>query len=112
VIYDDNAEQPRNAAQLRFEATSEFIEWVGAPRDRTARARILVRIDKMAMGNFGVVEPVGEAIVEAKIDHGPGYRLYYKQQGLKTYLLLIGGNKSSQSRDIKRAKQLAKDYCI
>ncbi|MDR0836682.1 MAG: type II toxin-antitoxin system RelE/ParE family toxin [Propionibacteriaceae bacterium] len=112
MIYSDGEGQPGDEAGLKFEATAEFVHWVDGLRDRHARARVLVQIDKMTMGNLGVVEPVGEGISEAKIDYGPGYRLYYKQKGLKMYLLLSGGNKSSQSRDIRRAKQLARSYGI
>ena len=78
-------------------------------RDVRARARILVRIERLAEGNPGDVRPVGEGVSEMRIDYGPGYRVYYKKQGSKLVILLAGGDKRSQSRDIKNALNLAKN---
>ena len=78
-------------------------------RDVSARARILVRIERLAEGNPGDVRPVGESVSEMRIDYRPGYRVYYKKQGSKLVILLAGGDKRSQSRDIKNALNFAKN---
>ncbi len=78
-------------------------------RDMRARARIAVRIDRLALGNPGDVKPVGEGVSELRIPYGPGYRLYYVQKGDELVILLCGGNKGSQRRDIAAAKALAKE---
>jgi len=72
--------------------------------------RIQVRIDRMADGNFGDVKAIGEGISEARIDYGPGYRVYFMQQGRQLVILLCGGDKSSQSRDIKQARLIAESW--
>ncbi|MHC2103395.1 type II toxin-antitoxin system RelE/ParE family toxin [Methylobacterium sp.] len=77
-------------------------------RDHRAKARIVARIRAAGFGNFGDVKPVGEGVFEMRISYGPGYRLYYVRRGEVTYLLLNGGDKSSQDRDIQKAKALAK----
>ena len=77
--------------------------------DSRARARILVRIERLAAGNPGDVMPIGEGISELRIDYGPGYRVYYKQWGHKVVILLAGGDKHTQARDIKTALRLAKN---
>ena len=78
-------------------------------RDIRARARVLARIERLAAGNPGDAEPVGKGISELRINYGPGYRVYYKQQGRELVILLAGGDKSSQSRDIKTALRLARN---
>lgn len=75
-----------------------------------ARARVDIRIRSLSLGNLGTVEPVGEGVSELKIDHGPGYRVYFFQHGGHYVLLLVGGDKSTQTRDIKKAKELARKY--
>ena len=95
---------------LDVRETDEFSEWLGALRDKRARARILVRIARLASGNPGDVAPVGDGISELRIDSGPGYRVYYVQRGTRYILLLAGGDKSSQAKDIARAKRLAGEY--
>ena len=75
-----------------------------------ARVRVDIRIRRLSLGNLGTVEPVGEGISELKIDHGPGYRVYFVQRGGCYVLLLAGGDKSTQARDIKKAKELARNY--
>ena len=80
-----------------------------ALRDRTAAARVQVRIDRLALGLKGDIKPVGEGVSELRIDHGPGYRVYIAQKGAILIILLCGGDKQSQSRDIKRAIALAKE---
>ncbi len=89
--------------------TDVFAKWLDGLRDVRARARILVRIERLATGNPGDVRPVGEGISELRIDYGAGYRVYYKRHGRKVLILLAGGDKSSQSRDIKKAQRLARD---
>ncbi len=72
--------------------------------------RILARVERMTEGNFGDSEPVGEGISEARIHYGPGYRVYYIQRGDQLIVLLCGGDKSTQERDIKKAKEIAKEW--
>ncbi len=95
---------------LEVRETDVFSEWLSALRDSRARAKILVRIDRLANGNPGDVSPVGEGVSELRIDYGPGYRLYYVQRGTRYILLLAGGDKSKQDRDIAEAKRLAVEY--
>lgn len=78
-------------------------------RDHRARARIAARIDRLALGNPGDVEPVGEGVSELRIHHGPGYRVYFVRRGSVLIVLLCGGDKSTQTKDIKIAKALAAD---
>jgi len=77
--------------------------------DIRARARILARVERLAAGNPGDVKPVGEGVSELKIDYGPGYRIYFKKQGQELIILLAGGDKSSQAKDIKLALGLARN---
>ena len=88
--------------------TAEFDTWLRGLRDRTARARILVRIDRLALGNPGDVRPVGEGVSELRISYGPGYRVYFAQRGEMLVILLCGGDKSTQDRDMARALALAR----
>lgn len=87
-----------------------FFQWLSSLRDRNARVRIQARIDRMATGNLGDVSPIGEGLSEARIFYGPGYRLYFKQQGKVVIVLLCGGDKSTQSRDIEQAKEIAQEW--
>lgn len=91
-----------------FQRTEEFDDWLVGLKDRIAKARILYRIDAATLGNFGECEPVGEGVSEMKINVGPGYRVYYTRVGTVVYMLLAGGDKSSQKRDIKLAIKLAR----
>jgi putative addiction module killer protein len=77
-------------------------------RDRQARARIQVRIDRLSLGNPGDVRPVGEGVSELRIDYGPGYRIYFVQRGIEIVVLLAGGDKRTQARDIRTALDLAR----
>ena len=79
-------------------------------RDNKARYRILVRIRRLSLGNFGDVKPVGDGISELRIDYGPGYRVYLQRHGSLLVLLLAGGSKKTQSTDIAKAKKLAKEW--
>lgn len=83
--------------------TETFSKWIDGLQDIRARAHILVRIERLAAGNPGDVKPVGEGVSEMRIDYGPGYRVYFKKIGKQVVILLAGGNKSSQSKDIKTA---------
>lgn len=87
-----------------------FRNWLAGLRDRRAVMRIRARIDHLAQGLAGDSEPVGEGISEARIHYGPGYRLYYLRRGPVLIVMLAGGDKSSQDRDIKAAKRIAKDW--
>lgn len=87
--------------------TSEFDAWLSDLKDRQAAARIVARIDRLALGNAGDVKPVGSGVSEMRVDYGPGYRVYYSQRGSLVVLLLCGGDKRTQDADIKQAKKLA-----
>jgi len=89
--------------------TEEFTNWLDGLRDVQARARILVRIERLAAGNPGDAKAVGGGVSELRIHHGPGYRVYYKQRGRELVILLAGGDKESQSRDITTALRLARN---
>ncbi len=88
--------------------TEVFDDWFAALRDMRAKVRIQARIDRAELGNFGDCEPVGEGVSELRIHHGPGYRVYFVQRGLEVVILLAGGDKSSQAKDIKLARELAR----
>lgn len=83
---------------------SPYAEWLASLRDKQTRARIIMQVDRMELGLFGDSAPIGEGLSELKIHYGPGYRVYYGKDTQNAYLLLCGGDKSTQSRDIKRAK--------
>lgn len=89
--------------------TEIFAKWLDNLRDIQAKARVLVRIERLASGNAGDVKPVGEGVAEMRINYGPGYRVYFIQRGSELIVLLAGGDKSSQSRDIKAAIRLAQN---
>jgi putative addiction module killer protein len=95
---------------VQVRRTEEFASWLHGLRDKQGRAKILARIDRLKEGNPGKTRSVGAGVVEMKIDFGPGYRVYYIQQGELLILLLCGGNKSTQANDIKRAKVLAAEW--
>jgi len=89
--------------------TETFAKWVDGLRDIRARARVQVRIERLAQGHAGDTKPVGEGVSELRIDYGPGYRVYFKKQGHVVIILLAGGSKKSQSKDIKIALRIAKN---
>lgn len=89
--------------------TNVFATWLDGLRDLRARARVQVRIERLAGGNPGDVEPVGEGVSELRIHYGPGYRVYFKKQGDELVILLAGGVKATQSSDIKTALRLARE---
>ena len=95
---------------MRVKKTDEYRDWLDRLRDQAGRARILVRVDRLIHGNPGDHRNLQGGVSELKIDFGPGYRVYYTQRGEQLLLLLIGGDKSSQAKDIAKAQQLAKHF--
>ena len=89
---------------------SHYGEWLSSLRDARAKAKIIIAVDRMELGNLGDSEPVGEGVSELRIHYGPGYRVYYARDGKTIFLLLCGGDKSTQSKDIKQAKKLWRDH--
>ncbi|MCC6889133.1 MAG: type II toxin-antitoxin system RelE/ParE family toxin [Hyphomicrobiales bacterium] len=89
--------------------TATFREWHRNLRDRRAAARIASRIERLEIDHVGDVKSVGDGVSELRVDHGPGYRIYFARRGPTVYVLLCGGDKSTQARDIKAAKLLAKE---
>ena len=102
------------AIELRYYQTptgeQPFVDWLRDLKDRQARARIEARIARVAVGSFGDTEPVGEGVLELRIDWGPGYRAYFARLGQVVVLLLCGGDKRTQQKDIDRAKEYFADY--
>ena len=92
---------------IEVRQTEAFMAWLVGLRDRQARARILARIRRLAAGNPGDVKPVGSGVSEMRISYGPGYRLYFVSRGNTVVILLCGGDKRSQDRDIAQAIELA-----
>lgn len=95
---------------IRVEKTIEFAQWLDGLGDVAGRARILVRVERLIAGNPGQHRNLAGGVSELEIDFGPGYRVYDSQRGSVLLLLLIGGDKSSQSRDVERAIDLATNY--
>lgn len=93
---------------LEIRQTEIYAEWFASLRDRQARARIDVRIRRLSLGNPGDVRPVGEGVSELRIDYGPGYRIYFVQRGQQVVILLAGGDKRTQAKDIETAVALAR----
>ncbi len=89
--------------------TKIYSRWFAALRDRKARARIQTRLDRLQLGLLGDVKPVGEGVSELRIDYGPGYRVFFVQRGQELVILLAGGDKSTQEKDIKIALDLARN---
>ena len=94
---------------LEVRRTEIYAKWLDGLKDVRARARVLVRVERLAAGNPGDVKPVGEGVSEMRIDYGPGYRVYFKRRGRTVVVLLAGGDKRTQSTDIETALQLARD---
>ena len=93
-------------AFVRVEKTDEYATWIDSLKEPVGRARILVRVERLIAGNPGLHRALGQGISELKIDVGPGYRVYYSQRGARLILLLVGGDKSSQQKDIQRALKI------
>lgn len=95
---------------MRVEETESYREWVNSLKDRVGRARVQVRVDRLAHGNPGKHRDLTDGVSELKIDIGPGYRVYYAHWGNRLLLLLAGGDKSTQQKDIEMAISLAKNF--
>ena len=94
---------------VEIRQTDEYARWFEKLRDRQARARILARVRRLSLGNPGDALPVGEGVSELRIGYGPGYRIYFKRHGQTVVILLAGGDKRTQQRDIEKAKALARN---
>lgn len=94
---------------FEIQKTTTFDRWLRGLKDRRAVARINARVRRVSAGNLGDVEPVGDGVSELRIFYGPGYRLYFIRQGRAIIVLLCGGDKSTQARDIEQAKALARE---
>ena len=95
---------------MRVEKTDEYRDWIDGLKDGVGRARILVRVDRLIDGNPGQHRDLTDGVSELKVDVGPGYRVYYTQRGERLLLLLVGGDKSTQQKDIAIAIRLAKSF--
>ena len=94
---------------IQIQQTETYAKWFDGLRDRITRARIDIRIRRLSLGNAGDAKPVGDGVSELRVDHGPGYRVYFIQRGEVVIVLLAGGDKSTQDKDIRAAIALAKD---
>jgi len=94
---------------IEIRKTTVFARWMEGLRDLRARARVQVRIERLAAGNAGDVKPVGEGVSELRVDYGPGYRVYFTKRGLTVVILLVGGDKRTQAADIRTALRLARN---
>lgn len=94
---------------VQFRRTPQFDKWLRTLRDRLARSRIVDRLDRLAFGHVGDAKSVGDGVFELRLAFGPGYRIYYMWKGDRLILLLLGGDKGSQARDVAQAKILAKE---
>jgi putative addiction module killer protein len=90
--------------------TEDFRTWLAGLKDAQAKARIALRVQRLAFGHMGDVKPVGAGVSELRVDHGPGYRVYIAQRGAILVVLLCGGTKARQQADIERAKRLAQEW--
>ena len=95
---------------MRVEKTDEYAGWIDTLKDQAGRARILMRVERLIGGNPGQHRNLTGGVSELKVDFGPGYRVYYSLRGERLLLLLVGGDKSSQSKDIELALRLAKNF--
>jgi putative addiction module killer protein len=93
---------------LDIRQTGVFTAWLRGLRDKQSKARVIVRIDRLSLGLPGDVKPVGEGVSELRIDYGPGYRVYFVRRGTELVVLLAGGDKRTQDRDIRVALELAR----
>ncbi|MCT8348600.1 type II toxin-antitoxin system RelE/ParE family toxin [Photorhabdus temperata] len=95
---------------IKVNRTPEVERWLKSLKDKTAKAKIIIRIDRMKEGNFGDAEPIGNGISELRIHQGKGYRVYFTNRNNEIVLLLCGGDKNTQQQDIKKAKEIAKEW--
>ena len=93
---------------ITIRETYEYSQWYNNLRDQMGKRRVGIRVRRLALGNPGDVRPVGQGVSEMRIDYGPGYRVYYVQRGQTVVVVLAGGDKSSQDRDIRLAQELAR----
>ncbi|MDN5927001.1 MAG: type II toxin-antitoxin system RelE/ParE family toxin [Hyphomicrobiales bacterium] len=93
---------------IEIRSIEQYSKWYQRLRDREAQSRVLIRLRRLSLGNFGDVAPVGEGVSELRIHYGPGYRVYFVSRGDRIIILLGGGDKSTQDKDIAAAKALAK----
>ena len=100
----------RYTSPMRVEKTDEYRDWIDGLKDQAGRARILMRVDRLIHGNPGSHRNLTEGVSELKIDVGPGYRVYYSQRGTRLLLLIAGGDKASQGKDIPIALELSRNY--
>lgn len=100
----------RDMVVVEIIESDTFREWLDNLRDRAAVARINARLRRVNLGNFGDAHSVGDGVYELRMHYGPGYRVYFLREGETVVILLCGGDKDSQRRDIERAKQLAQDW--
>ena len=94
---------------IEIRQTEAYADWFASLRDRRAKVRIDIRIRRLSLGNPGDARPVGEGVSELRIDYGPGYRVYFVKRGQSLVILLAGGDKRTQARDIKKALELARN---
>ena len=99
-----------NQSEIEIRQTERYARWFASLRDRMTKVRIDIRIRRLSLGNFGDVKPVGAGVSELRINQGPGYRIYFVQRGTQLVVLLAGGDKGRQSRDIAMAHELAKMF--
>ena len=95
---------------MRVEKTDEYRDWIDGLKDQVGRARVLMRVDRLIHGNPGSRRNLTEGVSELKIDVGPGYRVYYSQRGARLLLLIAGGDKSTQAKDIAKALELNRNF--
>jgi putative addiction module killer protein len=95
---------------VEIQQSATFMRWLRSLRDTRARARIVARIDRMAAGNLGDAKPIGGGLSEIRIHYGPGYRVYFMQRGTALIVLLCGGDKRDQAKDIESARRIAQDW--
>jgi putative addiction module killer protein len=100
----------RYTCAMRVEKTDAYRDWIDGLKDHAGRARILMRVDRLIHGNPGSHRHLTEGVSELKVDVGPGYRVYYSQRGERLLLLIAGGDKSSQAKDIAKALELARNF--
>ena len=94
---------------IKIQTTDDYAKWYKRLNDTRAKAKIIVRVRRMSLGNFGDVKPIGSGVSELRISYGPGYRVYFTKQDDTIVILLCGGDKSTQTKDITKAKTLAKE---
>ena len=95
---------------MRVEKTDEYRDWIDGLKDQAGRARVLMRVDRLIHGNPGVHRNLTEGLSELKVDIGPGYRVYYARRGIRLLLLIAGGDKSTQIKDIAKALELNRNF--